>query len=303
MDSIAVGPSLAAHAKAAARLVQAQIVNGVPAEDIALLYPAKGPLLDALLNELEAQDLPVLVERARELPSGPLADFISSCAARRTAGPLSASSDCTDVAIPTISDLAAHLRALRVAAGLGHANDSTREIGRSLVSLVEVHANMRETMSAAAFLKELVENAGLEELSTASPDERDRSTLHRFRDATRADSAMTVVDIAGGKARGKVMLTTYHSAKGREFDTVILPGLCEGIIPRWAFDRRRRVWVPPADESVDEARRNFYVAVTRALRLVILIHGPGWELEGWNDRFHGPSRFVSDLMRLPQGQR
>ncbi|MFJ4745460.1 3'-5' exonuclease [Streptomyces sp. NPDC088775] len=31
---------------------------------------------------------------------------------------------------------------------------------------------------------------------------------------------------------GKVLLATYHAAKGREFDTVILPGLLQGLIPR-----------------------------------------------------------------------
>jgi DNA helicase-2/ATP-dependent DNA helicase PcrA len=297
VDCIAVGPSMAAHAKAAVRLVQAQIINGVPAEDIALLYPAKGPLLDALLEELVAQDLPVVLERARNLPSGPLADFIYSCAARRVAGPLRASSGLRQVAVPTILDLAAQLRAMRVAAGLRRTNDSTRDIGRSIVSLLEAHPSKRESMPAAAFVEELVEDAGLDALSNASPDERDRSALDQFREVTRADSAMTVGDIAGGRALGKVMLTTYHSAKGREFDTVILPGLCEGIVPRWTFDRSRKAWVPPSDEAVDEARRNFYVAVTRALRLVILIHGPGWELDGWNDRFHGPSRFVADVMK------
>lgn len=295
--SVEAGPSMAAHAKTAVRLAEAQITAGIPAEDIALLYPSKGPLLDALLEELEVQKLPVVVERARNLPSGAVADFVYSCAARRVAGALGASTGLGQRKVPSILDLAAQLRSIRLAAGLRRPNDSIRDIGKLIVPLVEVLPSKRASVPAADFTEKLIKEIGLEELCNASLDERDRSALEQLREATRSEAAMTVGDIAGGKAYGKLMLTTYHSAKGREFDTVILPGLCEGIVPRWTFDSRRRTWVPPAEETVNEARRNFYVAVTRALRLVVLVHGPGWELEGWNDRFHGPSRFVADVTK------
>ncbi|MGM3214606.1 3'-5' exonuclease [Pseudomonas sp. PhalM4] len=54
---------------------------------------------------------------------------------------------------------------------------------------------------------------------------------------------------------GRVTLSTLHSAKGREFDAVILFGLNAQIFPSWRDAQSER--------SMREARRLFYVGVTR----------------------------------------
>lgn len=65
-----------------------------------------------------------------------------------------------------------------------------------------------------------------------------------------------------------VKLTTYHSAKGLEFDHVLVTGLSEGVLP----DQE-----PPdsAEEDLKEwlavERRLLYVAMTRAKTSLILI--------------------------------
>ena len=56
-----------------------------------------------------------------------------------------------------------------------------------------------------------------------------------------------------------VMLTTMHSAKGLEFDTVFVISAVEGLIP---YERSI------TDEEIEEERRLFYVALTRAKRLL-----------------------------------
>lgn len=74
---------------------------------------------------------------------------------------------------------------------------------------------------------------------------------------------------------GRLNLSTLHSAKGREFDIVILYGLNEDTFPS-----KRDKFKP---EQLREVRRLFYVAVTRArkeLHLVFKIkHYSPWVLE------------------------
>ncbi|QHO73858.1 hypothetical protein ACH79_15490 [Bradyrhizobium sp. CCBAU 051011] len=62
---------------------------------------------------------------------------------------------------------------------------------------------------------------------------------------------------------GRVNLTTLHSAKGREFDAVILFGINESELPD---NRDRR-----SQSSLREARRLFYVGVTRPRKHLCLV--------------------------------
>ncbi|MEW2426125.1 3'-5' exonuclease [Streptomyces nigra] len=103
-------------------------------------------------------------------------------------------------------------------------------------------------------------------------------------------------DLARGEEIiGKVLLATYHAAKGREFDTVILPGLLKGIIPRDIPDRGK--WREPTGTELAEQRRTFYVALTRAESTVTMIVGPGYRTNSgyWISR--GPSDFVIEMVR------
>jgi DNA helicase II / ATP-dependent DNA helicase PcrA len=79
---------LHAHAEQAARVVTGLLERGVPAEDIAVLYPGPTDLQQRIETALTAAMIPFDSERARRTPGGPLGDLVASCAARRLAGPL-----------------------------------------------------------------------------------------------------------------------------------------------------------------------------------------------------------------------
>jgi len=65
------------------------------------------------------------------------------------------------------------------------------------------------------------------------------------------------------KAKEYVQMMTFHSAKGLEFDSIILPGLEDGIIPSTPSIN---------DNNVEEERRLFYVGLTRACKRLLLTH-------------------------------
>lgn len=75
---------------------------------------------------------------------------------------------------------------------------------------------------------------------------------------TNTDATMNAGASAGGKsAEGGVTLSTVHQAKGLEWHTVFVIGLADGLFPlRRAVDAGRK--------ELEEERRLFYVAITRA---------------------------------------
>ena len=78
---------------------------------------------------------------------------------------------------------------------------------------------------------------------------------------------------------------TMHASKGLEFDTVFLPDLNEGILPG-----RRAV----TDADIEEERRLFYVAMTRAKKRLVLLY-----LTGTKENPRVPSRFLAPLGITP----
>ena len=97
------------------------------------------------------------------------------------------------------------------------------------------------------------------------------------------------VAIFGGQkgSPAQLNLSTLHSAKGLEFDVVIMPGLEEGRIPYYNDE----------DWAVREKRRLFYVGLTRARHEVHLLYS-GWYRDRYSRQFNnGRSRFVEDVQK------
>jgi superfamily I DNA/RNA helicase len=82
-----------------------------------------------------------------------------------------------------------------------------------------------------------------------------------------------------------VTLITVHSCKGLEFPRVYIVGLEEGLMPHARS---------AAEGTLDEERRLFYVAVTRAMQSLTLSHCAGRMRYGQLMPCH-PSRFLKEL--------
>ena len=101
----------------------------------------------------------------------------------------------------------------------------------------------------------------------------------------------------GPRSVERVSLLTFHAAKGLEFPIVFVAGAEEGITPmlasRYPADSASRY---PADFSDDlqEERRLFYVAVTRAKEILYLTHCGKRRMHG-APRDAVPSRYLSEI--------
>ncbi len=84
----------------------------------------------------------------------------------------------------------------------------------------------------------------------------------------------------------KVSLMTVHSAKGLEFDTVIIMGAEEGIFPSMQSLQET--------DGLEEERRLAYVAVTRAKKELIITSAVSRLLFG-HTQYNPPSRFSEDI--------
>ena len=96
----------------------------------------------------------------------------------------------------------------------------------------------------------------------------------------------------------KITLMTIHSAKGLEFKNVFVVGLEENLFPsQMSLDSMR---------GVEEERRLFYVAITRAEEHCYLSFAKSRYKFGKTE-FSSPSRFLKDIdtcyLSLPQGER
>jgi superfamily I DNA/RNA helicase len=87
------------------------------------------------------------------------------------------------------------------------------------------------------------------------------------------------------EAGDAVTLITVHSCKGLEFPRVYIVGLEEGLFPHARS---------AAEGTLDEERRLFYVAVTRAMQSLTLSHCAGRMRYGQLMPCH-PSRFLKEL--------
>jgi DNA helicase-2/ATP-dependent DNA helicase PcrA len=298
IEPVAVAGGLDDHAAMTIGKLSSLTARGVPTHRIAILYPRKGPLLDELLAALDASQHNYVHERDERLPEGDLADFVRDCAARAMSGPQPMGSQDDGVTtLVTLPDLTRTYAHLRKASGKSALPGYVTE--RQLAAVLN-HTTVDQLQDAllGTWLTRLTSALDLVAIAAASPAQRDQQALARFHQADR-QHALTVADIAAGSLRtGKVTLTTYHSAKGRGWDVIILPGLVEGIMPRWTWYRPYRTYVQPPPGELEQDRRAFYVGLTRAKDAVILIHGTYWETE-WGARNTvgtGTSRFVLDVL-------
>jgi DNA helicase-2/ATP-dependent DNA helicase PcrA len=151
-----------------------------------------------------------------------------------------------------------------------------------------------EDRHPAALIFSLLSSVYVTHLEQEYPDARDRirdiEQLARIAERQKDLQAfLTEVSLSDrfeneDAQRGKVVLSTIHQAKGLEWGAVFLLHLVSGQFPN---DRALR-----EDGGLEEERRLFYVAVTRAKEHLYLTY----PMAGARDtQFDGPSQFLGEI--------
>lgn len=116
------------------------------------------------------------------------------------------------------------------------------------------------------------------------------STVEQFLD--RIDELDEIVVQHAQRPQARLTLTTAHSAKGLEFDTVVLLDCMDDIFPAHSAVEK---WKLGMEEETEEEARLFYVACTRARKRLVL---PYANFSANTPAV--PSRFLSRLMEPEQ---
>ncbi len=139
-------------------------------------------------------------------------------------------------------------------------------------------ANVDELLnSVASFIEDRQEEA------EGSDEPMETVTLDDYLENV---SLLSNVDVSSGEEDNKVALMTVHSAKGLEFPYVFVSGLEENLFPSLSM--------LSGAQSIEEERRLFYVAVTRAGKAVELSFA-GTRMRNGKHESNAPSRFIREI--------
>ncbi len=264
--------------------IPALIEDGVPCHDIALLYPGRGPLLDALATALGESDIPFRKERESSFPTDPIVRWLQQCASFALKGVASSAVALADLMFPLLS----------LASDAGSLHEQNELMTRAaLYAALDVPVAPDDRLSQ--WLDDLIDQLSLYRLLHDAGRIDEKETLEKFcldladLDITEPTTLSEFADTS--IVEEKVVVTTYHSSKGRQFDVVLLPGLQDTLVPRTRWNRARRKL---EITNLAEERRLFYVALTRARRSAILYYSDSF-LNRFGNRVNGHSRLIDEI--------
>ncbi len=129
----------------------------------------------------------------------------------------------------------------------------------------------------------LVEEGEVEDASEVPDSALPVVTLGEFLENI---SLLSSVDVSDDETSNKVALMTAHSAKGLEFPYVFVAGMEENLFPGGGWT------ISP--KELEEERRLFYVAITRAKKAVVLTYADTRMRNGRHEN-NSPSRFLTEI--------
>jgi DNA helicase-2/ATP-dependent DNA helicase PcrA len=269
--------------------------SGYSFADIAVLFRTRA-VRDSLLPAFAARSIPSTMREGSPVHSEEPFCYLVS-ALRLLVNP-------ADIA--SLASLLEHVgssRAVEAAAKLLDAGNSPRELPALLERAAAIPPEAGQRLAALfegrETLLELAASSGIEavmdsllshvvridrgEPGVEAGEELLRETAREFGSDLSGflrQLSLLSVESEGARKSEKVRLLTFHAAKGLEFPVVFLAGVEEGITPM--------------PDDLEEERRLFYVALTRARDRLFISHCDRRSVHGeWAER--RPSRFLDDI--------
>ncbi|MNF68610.1 ATP-dependent DNA helicase Rep [compost metagenome] len=247
--------------------------RGFQSEQIAILYRAAW-LGDKVAETLERSNTAFIRTDSNALVkrSSRLARFIEACAGWVTGG--------WRVAEPPYDRLLG--QALALVYGGRASEIEEQALSRQLIAFLRSCIDAGETTHAwlRRFYQELI--APWQAITRNAHQEWEVCSEMMERTNPEQGRDMPLIAFSGRiEGSGRITLSTLHSAKGREFDAVILFGINNGDFP----SKRDK----QSDRALREARRLFYVGVTRPRKELVLVY---------QKNFHSP--WVAELYQRSQ---
>lgn len=244
---------------------------------IAVLYRNKNVGDVAAIQAAKAGYPFVRIDNAAPYRKVPLTGWIEDCATWCAKG--------WETSSPPLRDLQGRWLSFQGSLGDARARAARATLTRFLWS-------NRGAGSASEFVQKLRAEL-LAEVEAARPELADQvAQVDAMQKALEKGGVLEGTDRAElGRRDGapkQLNLLTLHSAKGTEYDVVIILGLDQGSFPSPG-------WSDNTPEKMEEARRLFYVGITRARDEVHLLYS-GFEENKYGKRFYnGPSEFLKGI--------
>ncbi len=159
----------------------------------------------------------------------------------------------------------------------------------SLTELIDIildKAGIRQELISEKTLEADIRLENLEEFKSITKDFEEHSGIISLEDFLDEISLLSELDEKENDNVPKLNLMTIHAVKGLEFDYVFVVGLEENIFPHInSFE---------SNNELEEERRLFYVAITRAKKGLYLLNTFRRTLMG-NTNINSPSRFINEI--------
>jgi DNA helicase-2/ATP-dependent DNA helicase PcrA len=186
--------------------------------------------------------------------------------------------------VSKVQKFAALIREFRKIANENDAFDAAKIIAGQTGILKELHSDKSpEGLSRHENIQELLN--GIQEFSISAKEEDRPDKLENYLEDV---ALLTDQDNEKDEDRDKVTLMTVHSAKGLEFKNVFIVGLEDNLFPSAQATEKK------SPEALEEERRLFYVALTRARENAWFTYANQRYKWGKLD-FCSPSRFLLEM--------